>query len=116
MPYVALAAWFLFIGRVASARDLGDLLAVAWEALDGFLGWGIVVVPTLWLALVAMGLIPRLQRAGSLGLGLLAGASLLVVVVFSSGRLGWGEVLFLLPCAAVAAGSAWLFARPSRGP
>ncbi len=112
---MALAAWFLFIGRVASARDLGGLLAVAWDSLDGFLGWGLFAVPALWLVLVAMGCVPRLQRAGALGLGLLAGGSLLVVLVFSSGRLGWGEVLFLLPCAAVAAGSVWLFAHPSRG-
>ncbi len=112
---MALAAWFLFIGRVASTRDLGALLAVAWDALHGFLGWGLFALPVLWLVLVAMGFVPRLQRAGSLGLGLLAAASLLVVVTLSSSRIGIGEALFLLPCAAVAAGSAWLFARSSRG-
>jgi hypothetical protein len=114
VPYVALAAWFLFIGRVASTRTLGELISVAWDSLNGLLGWGIVVVPALWLGLVAAGFVPALQRVGSLGLSLLALSSLLVVVVLASGRLGWGEALFLLPCATIAAGSGWLFLRRDR--
>jgi hypothetical protein len=116
VPYVALAAFFLFLGEAARAKGLFGLLAFAWNNLDWFLGWGIYTAPALWLCLVATGFVPSLQRAGSLCLGLLAVACFLVVVLLTSDRGGMGGFIFLLPCAAVAATSAWVFVRMGRAP
>ncbi|MCT0210435.1 MULTISPECIES: hypothetical protein [Synechococcales] len=113
VPYVALALFFLSIGEVARARGLGGLLEIAWNSLDWF-AWGIYLAPTFWVCLVATGFVPSLQRASSLCLCLLAGASFLVVVTLSSNQLGIGEFIFLLPCIGVAATSAWVFARIRR--
>lgn len=108
VPYVALAMLFLFIGQAARAKGLWALVEVLWNHVDWYLGWVIYAAPVLWLGLVAAGFVPPLQRAGSLGLCLLAAGSFLVIVALSAERVGLGELLFLLPCAAVAATSAWL--------
>lgn len=111
VPYVALALLFLFIGQLAKAKGLMAVIEVLWNNIDWYIGWWIYVAPILWVCLIATGFVPQLQRAGSLCLGLLAVASVLVVVTLSSAPLGIGELLFLLPCVAVAATSAWLFFR-----
>lgn len=111
LPYVALAMFFLFIGQAARAKGLWALIDVLWNHVDWYLGWVIYAAPVLWLGLVAAGFVPPLQRASSLCLCGLACASFLVIVALSSPRVGVGELLFLLPCLAVAATSAWLFWR-----
>jgi hypothetical protein len=111
VPYVALALFFLFIGQVARAKGLKALIDIVWNNVDWHVGWGIYAAPVLWVCLVATGFVPHLQRASSLCLCILAVASFLVVVTLSSTRAGVGELIFLLPCVAVAATSAWLFFR-----
>lgn len=115
VPYVALALLFLFIGQVARSKGLLALIDVVWNNIDWYLGWGICAAPLLWVCLVATGFVPRLQRAGSLCLCLLAVTSFVVVVTLSSTPVGAGELIFLLPCVAVAATSAWLFFRRGAG-
>ena len=111
VPYFALALFFLFIGEVARAKGLFALLDVALFHVNWFALWGLYVFAILWVCLVATGFVPSFQRASSLCLCLLAAASLFVVVSLSATR-RVGEVIFLLPCVAVAATSAWLFLRP----
>ena len=111
VPYVALALFFLFIGQVARAKGLKALIDTVWNNVDWYVGWGIYAAPVLWVCLVATGFVPRFQRASSLCLCILAIASFFVVVTLSSNRVGVGELIFLLPCVAVAATSAWLFFR-----
>ena len=111
VPYVALALFFLFIGQVARAKGLEALIDIVWNNVDWYVGWGIYAAPVLWVCLVATGFVPRFQRASSLCLCILAIASFFVVVTLSSTQVGVGELIFLLPCVAVAATSAWLFLR-----
>ncbi|MBI1345919.1 hypothetical protein GC163_06485 [bacterium] len=111
LPYLALALLFVFIGQVAKAEGLLGIVNVVWNNVDSYLGWWIYVAPVLWLGLIAAGFVPQLQRAGSLCLGFLAIACVLVIITLSSRPVGLGELLFLLPCVAVAATSAWLFLR-----
>ncbi|MEI7665009.1 MAG: hypothetical protein WCI65_03045 [Synechococcaceae cyanobacterium ELA263] len=108
LPYVALALFFLFIGELARTKGLFALVDVALFHANWFALWGIYAGAILWICLVATGFVPRLQRASSLCLGLLAAASFIVVFLLSSTRSA-GEVIVLLPCVAVAATSAWLF-------
>ena len=115
VPYVALALFFLFIGQVASAKSPMALLDIVWKNVDSYFGWGIYAAPVLWVCLVATGFVPHFQRASSICLCLLAVASILVVVTLSSTRVGVGELIFLFPCVAVAATSAWLFFRVGAG-
>ncbi|MGC5196135.1 hypothetical protein [Aphanothece microscopica] len=107
LPYVALALLFLVIGDLARSKGLFALLETALHHLNGFLVWGIYGLPLLWLALVVMGFVPSLRRAGALALALLALSSGLVIVTLSSTPLQADDLVFLLPCLAVAGISAW---------
>ncbi|MCT0224866.1 hypothetical protein [Synechococcus sp. CS-1328] len=111
VPYVALALFFLAVGEAARTKGLFALFDIAWRNLDWFVGWGLYAVPVLWICLVATGFVPELQRASSLCLCLLAVTSFLVVVILPATKAGVGELIFLLPCVAVAVTSAWLFIR-----
>ncbi|MCC7336708.1 MAG: hypothetical protein IT422_16580 [Pirellulaceae bacterium] len=115
VPYVALALFFLFIGQAARAKGMIALIEILWNNFFFYFTKGMFVAPVLWVCLVAMGFVPILQRTGSLCLSLLAVASFLVVVNLSSTRIELGELIFLIPCIAVAATSAWLFFRGGIG-
>lgn len=115
VPYVALALFFLFIGEAARAKGMMALIEIVWNNFYFYFTKGIFIAPVLLVCLVAMGFFPILQRAGSLCLCLLAVASILVIVIWSSTRIELGELIFLIPCMAVAATSAWLFFRTGAG-
>ncbi len=108
IPYVALALFFIFVGEAARSKGLMALLDTVLYHVNWFYGWGIYVIPSLWIFLIATGFVPSIQRASSLCLCLLAVSCFLVVVSLSSTRIGLGELIFLIPCVAVAATSAWL--------
>ena len=67
VPYLALAGLFLFIGEVARTKNVFALLDVALEHALWILGWGIYLLPLLWLILAASGAVPRFHKASSLG-------------------------------------------------
>jgi hypothetical protein len=115
VPYVALALLFVFVGQAASSKGMLALIETVWNNFYFYFTKGIFIAPVLWVCLVAIGFVPALQRIGSLCLSLLAVASLLVVVILSSTRIELGELIFLIPCIAVAATSAWLFFRAGVG-
>jgi hypothetical protein len=111
VPYVALALFFIFVGQAARAKGVLAVVEVVWNNFYFYFTKGMFIAPLLWGGLVAIGFIPTLQRTASVCLGLLALASLLVIILLSSARLAIGELLFLIPCVVVVATSAWLFFR-----
>ena len=115
VPYVALALFFVFIGQAARSKGMMALLETVWSNFYLYFTKGIFIAPVLLACLVAMGFIPILQRAGSACLCLLAVSSILVIVISSSTRIELGEVIFLIPCIAIAATSAWLLFRTGVG-
>ena len=113
VPYLALAGLFLLIGEVARTKNLFALLDVALEHALWILGWGIYLLPLLWLVLAASGAVPQFQKAAALVLGLLASSSFAAIVTLESSPIELGQVLFLAPCLGVVAGSIWLYVRAS---
>ena len=113
VPYLALAGLFLLIGEVARTKGLFAVLDVALEHALWILGWGIYLLPLLWLILAASGAVPRLQKAAALILGFLAACSLVVIVTLQSSPIELGQVLFLGPCLGIVAVSIWFYVRAS---
>ena len=60
------------------------------------------------LVLIALGFSERLRWLGALCLFAIAAACLILIASLQSGPLDGGQLLFLLPCFAVAAFAAWL--------
>lgn len=115
LPYIALAASFLLIGEVARARGLAAIFDIVFHHFSWIVRWGIYGFALLWLALVVMGFFGQFQRFTALCLFLLAAASSSIIILLSSSKIEFGHVLFLVPCFAVAATSAWLFMRAGGG-
>lgn len=87
------------------------MLDVALHHASWIVQWGIFGIPLLWVLLAMAGFFAPFKRAGALALCLLAIGSLFVLIVLQSSRMEPGQLLFLAPCLAVAATSAWLFVR-----
>lgn len=114
IPYAMLAGWFAMVGEVARARGLWAILDAFLAQVNWLAGWGIYAIPLAFACLAAMGFIPRFRRLGAILLAVLSCASLLTVGLLHSGGLGPGELLFLAPCAASLALSAWLYRHSAR--
>ncbi len=113
--YIALALFFIFIGQAASSKSMLALVGVVWNNFYFYFTKGMFIAPVLWVCLVVMGIVPSLQRMGSVCLSLLAVSSLAVIITMSSSRMEFGELIFLTPCMAVAATSIWLVFRAGTG-
>ena len=111
LPYLLLAAAFLLMSDVARTRGLFEILTVVANHANWILRWGIYGLPVVMLALLVAGLIPSWQRGSAAVLFLVALGSLAVIGLLHSGKLELGHYVFLLPCVAVVAVSAWLFIR-----
>ncbi len=111
LPYLLLAAAFLLMSDVARTRGLFEIMAVVANHANWILRWGIYGLPVVMLALLVAGLIPSWQRGSTAVLFLVALGSLAVIGLLHSGKLELGHYVFLLPCVAVVAVSAWLFIR-----
>ena len=111
LPYIALAAGFLLIGDVARAKGLAGIIDVVFHHFDWIVRWGICGFVLLWIVFVIMGFFDQFQRFTALCLFLVAAGSSIVIILLHSSRLEFGHYLFLAPCFAVAATSAWLFIR-----
>lgn len=111
VPYIALALFFLFVGQVARSKGMLAVIGTVWDNFFFYFTKGMFIAPVLWIGLVAMGFFPALQRTGSICVCLLAAASLAVIFFCSSTRLELGQILFLVPCFAVALLSLWLALR-----
>jgi len=114
LPYLVLACGFLILGHAISSGSLlsffGTLLAHAvW-----IIPWGLIGFACAMVLVAALGIMPRFRWIGALCLCLFAAAALAVIIFITPSRVGWSELLFLLPCMFVLMFSAWL-ANVSRG-
>ena len=114
LPYALLAALFLLIGEAARTRGLFQLIDVALAHANWILQWGMYVFVVFYFALLLLAFVPRLRRIGALILSVVAVGSLLVICTLHATALGFGQILFLLPCVAAAVFGAWLFTRDGR--
>lgn len=111
LPYLLLAAAFLLIGDIAQTRGLFAAIDTVANHANWILRWGIYGLPVLTVALLVAGVLPSFQRGSAAVLFLVALGSLGIICTLHSGRLELGQIVFLLPCVAVLAMSAWLFNR-----
>jgi hypothetical protein len=111
LPYIALALFFIFVGQLAGSNGILSLVETVWNNFVFYFTRGMFLAPILWVCLVVMGFLPSLQRSGSLCLSVLAAVSLIVIVAMQSSRFELGQLLFLVPCAAIVATCAWLALR-----
>ena len=115
LPYLVLASGFLILGHAISTGSLlsffGTLLAhAAW-----IIPWGVIGFVCAIVLVAVLGTIPRFRLVGAVCLCLLAAVSLAVIIFMAPTRVGWSELLFLLPCMLVLIFSGWL-AKASRDP
>lgn len=116
LPYAMLAGAFLMIGEVARSRGLAAVFDVLLNQADWMLRWGIYAIPLACCALVVMGFVPRLRRAGLFCLGLISAVSLMAICGLGAMPLDRGELLFLVPCLSVLATSVLMLIRSRRIP
>jgi hypothetical protein len=108
VPYLVLAAGFVLLGHTIAG---GSLLAFFDRLLMHFtwlVPWGIIGFGVVLFALATLGLFARFRVMAGLVLCLTASTSTIIILVLTSATVGLGEVLFLLPCLAVATFGAWL--------
>jgi hypothetical protein len=114
-PYALLAIAFLLIGQLASSKSLGALL---WTLLTQFvwvIPWGALGFAAALLLIAGLGFSVHLRWVGYLALFLVSLASLLILVIVPGDAIDLGSLLFLAPCIAVLAASAWFTAAEWRG-
>lgn len=107
LPYAALAYAFAVLGQAIAS---GSLLGIFDTLLTHFvwmIPWGILATAAAIIAIMALGVVPRLRWLGALCVGAIAAVSLAIIVFVGTSPLDGGTLLFLLPCIAVLAFAAW---------
>ena len=113
-PYVALAVGFLLLGHAISrgtAGGLGGLLLALLDIFIWMVPWGILILITGLLLVVAMYFSPGTRVAASAALVGISIATLVVLVAMPTGWPDAGQILFMLPCAAAGVVGAFNLAR-----
>ncbi len=100
-PYIALAAVFLAIGRVASTKGLWAAFDAALEIFNWIASWGLAGFVLVIATISILGCFTQTRLAASIALAALAGLSLLVLLLFRSSSVTSGELVTLAPCAVV---------------
>jgi hypothetical protein len=108
LPYLALAGAFVLLGRIIVAGSLPSIILALLEQVLWLIPWGLLGVLGVLLVLIALGFSDRLRWLGASCLFAVAAACLILIASLQSGPLDGGQLLFLLPCFAVAAFAAWL--------
>jgi hypothetical protein len=108
LPYLALAGAFVLLGRIIAAGSLPSIILALLEQVLWLIPWGLLGVLGVLLVLIALGFSDRLRWLGASCLFAVAAACLILIASLQSGPLDGGQLLFLLPCFAVAAFAAWL--------
>lgn len=114
IPYALLATAFLMVGGVARSKGMFEVLTTLFNYVDGIARWGIYLVPLVCIALAAAGFVPGLRRVAAMSVMGVAVASLLIICILHSTRLGVGQLVFLAPLVGVIATAWWLFTQASR--
>jgi hypothetical protein len=108
LPYLALAGALVLLGRIIVAGSLPSIILALLEQVLWLIPWGLLGVLGVLLVLIALGFSDRLRWLGASCLFAVAAACLILIASLQSGPLDGGQLLFLLPCFAVAAFAAWL--------
>jgi hypothetical protein len=108
LPYLVLAGGFLLLGHsIKTGSLLGFFKSTLEQALWLLSGGGIVVASCI-IVLAALGFLPSCRWAAAAIVGIVSGGSLLVICFGTSGEIGVGELLFLLPSGLSMFGAGWL--------
>lgn len=110
LPYVALAGAFVLLGSAIAGGSLGAMLRILLAEALWLFPWGFLGCAAAIVVLIALGVGERLRWLGAACLFGLAAASLVVILALPADLPDVGQVVFLLPCAAVLAFSGWLAA------
>lgn len=108
LPYALLALAFVLFDRAVAGGSLTSFLGVILAEVTWLIPWGLLAVAAGAVVLLALGMHRRSRRGGGAVVCFLALASVVVICVLSSARIGPPELTFLLPCIASAAVAAWL--------
>lgn len=108
VPYLALAGAFVLLGRIIAAGSLPSIILALLEQALWLIPWGLLGVLVILIVLIALGFSERLRWLGAFCLFAIAAACIVVIALLESGSMDRGQLLFLLPCFAVAAFAAWL--------
>ena len=98
LPYLVLAIVFVLLGQLIAS---GGLLAMLGALLDQFIWivpWGLLGFVVGVLVLMGLGFGARTLWFAALATGLLATASLLVLLLWPGNAVDGDTLLFLLPC------------------
>jgi hypothetical protein len=113
-PYLALAVGFLLLGHAISRGTAGGIGGFLLALLDIFIWmvpWGVLVLVTGLLLVVAMYFSPGTRVAASAALVGISIGALAVLVAVPSGWPDAGQIVFMLPCAAAAVVGAFNLAK-----
>ena len=108
IPYLLLAIAFVLLGQAIASGSLFSIFGTLLSQALWILPWGILGFVGGICIVLALGLSARFRWLGGLCLCVLAAGCLAVLVLGSSSRIGFGELVFLLPCAMVLVYGMWL--------
>lgn len=107
VPYFVLAAFFVLVGRAAASKGWWELFDLLANTMLWTLRLGVPLVVIGFLVLAGAGLFGGTQRVASIVLMSLAALVLFILLVWPGTLPDAGQILFLVPCALVFAGSLW---------
>jgi hypothetical protein len=107
LPYLVLASGFLILGHAISSGTLFSFFGTLLAHAVWIIPWGLIGFASAMVLVAVLGIVPRFRRFGALCLCLLAAASLAVIIFMVPSRVGWSELLFLLPCMLVLIFGGW---------
>ena len=108
LPYMLLATAFVLLDQAIASGSLPALLGTLLAQFLWLVPWGILGFACAAIGLAALGLIPRTRWLGGLALGLIALASLAILIFKGASHVDLSELIVLVPCIAVAAYGSWI--------
>jgi len=115
VPYLILAAGFLILGHAISRGSLWSFFDALLADALWIIPWGLIGFACAVVFVAVLGIPVRVRWLGALCLGLLAAASLAVIIFMTWSHVDASELVFLLPCILILFFSGW-HARVSRQP
>lgn len=106
IPYVLLAAFFVFVGHVASQRGLWAILNTFLDSFNWTFTWGILVLGVTLITICVLGFIEPLQWWANLGLGGLMLVTLFILFSYGPSP-SVDELVFLSPAFLILATCIW---------
>ena len=108
LPYVLLATAFVLLDQAIGGGSLWALLGNLLAQFLWLVPWGILGFVAAVIGLAALGLMPRTRWLGGLSLGLIALASIAILIFKGAAHVDISELIVLVPCIGVAAYGSWI--------